>query len=64
MDALAASGTLSGYYLLWATRADLLRRLGHFSEAAIAYDEALVRVGTEPERRFLEARRAEVHARL
>jgi RNA polymerase sigma-70 factor (ECF subfamily) len=46
--------------LLAATRADFLRRLGRRAEAATAYREALALVGTEPERRFVEGRLAEV----
>jgi RNA polymerase sigma-70 factor (ECF subfamily) len=57
---LAASGALKQYYLLAATRADLLRRLGRRAEAATAYREALALVATEPEARFLAARLAEV----
>ena len=57
---LAASGALKQYYLLAATRADLLRRLGRRAEAADAYREALALVATEPEERFLTARLAEV----
>jgi RNA polymerase sigma-70 factor (ECF subfamily) len=64
LDPLAASGALTGYYLLPAARADLLRRAGRFGEAAVAYDEALVLVRTAPERRFLERRRAEVRAEV
>lgn len=63
VDELAGAGALDRYYLLPATRADLLRRLGRFPEAADAYREALALVPTEPERRFLEARLAEVHPR-
>jgi RNA polymerase sigma-70 factor (ECF subfamily) len=59
-EVLRASGRLQGYYLLPATQADLLRRLGRRHEAALAYREALELVGTDPERRFLEARLAEV----
>jgi RNA polymerase sigma-70 factor, ECF subfamily len=58
MDSLAASGTLSGYHLLPAARADLLRRLGRTAEAAAAYREALSLVTNEPERRFLAGRLA------
>ncbi len=47
---------LDGYYLLPATRADLLRRLDRRPEAATAYEEALAFVATEPERRYLEQR--------
>ncbi|MGH9034832.1 MAG: RNA polymerase sigma factor, partial [Acidimicrobiia bacterium] len=48
---------LGGYHLFHATRADLLRRLGHHDEAAAAYDAALDLVGNAAERRFLEERR-------
>jgi RNA polymerase sigma-70 factor (ECF subfamily) len=47
---------LPGYHLLPAARADLLRRLGRWDEAATAYREALALVGNEAERRFLERR--------
>jgi RNA polymerase sigma-70 factor, ECF subfamily len=48
-----------GEYHLWhATRADLLRRLGKHKPAAAAYRAALARVGSDPERRFLERRLA------
>ncbi|HEV2251713.1 MAG TPA: sigma-70 family RNA polymerase sigma factor [Streptosporangiaceae bacterium] len=57
--ALEASGELAGYHLLPATRADLLRRLGRPSEAAVAYREALELASTDAERRFLSRRLAE-----
>jgi len=57
---LVRQGGLEGYYLLWASQADLLRRLGRFGDAAAAYRRALERVGTGPERRYLERRLAEV----
>jgi RNA polymerase sigma-70 factor (ECF subfamily) len=57
---LEAGGALAGYYLLPATRADFLRRLGRNEEAADAYAEAAALAGTSPERRFLNARLAEV----
>ena len=57
---LERRGDLDGYYLLWATEADLLRRLRRFAEAARCYRRALERVGTGPERRYLERRLAEV----
>jgi RNA polymerase sigma-70 factor (ECF subfamily) len=62
VDALEASGQLAGYHLLKATRADLLRRLQRFEEAAVSYREALTLAATEPERRFLARRLAEVSA--
>jgi len=43
-----------------AARADLLRRLGRFPEAAVAYGQALALVGNQAERRLLERRLAEV----
>ena len=60
IDDLASSGVLRGYHLLPASRADLLRRLGRFEEAATAYREALSLTRNEAERRFLEARLIEV----
>jgi RNA polymerase sigma-70 factor, ECF subfamily len=60
---LEAGGALAGYYLLPATRADFLRRLGRNEEAASAYEEAAALAGTAPERRFLNARLAEVSSR-
>ncbi|HEY5303915.1 MAG TPA: RNA polymerase sigma factor [Acidimicrobiales bacterium] len=60
VDRIAASATLQGYYLLPATRADFLRRLGRRDDAARSYRQALDLVGTEPERRFLTMRLAEV----
>jgi RNA polymerase sigma-70 factor, ECF subfamily len=60
VDELAASGQLTGYYLLPATRADLLRRMARNAEAAASYREALELAPTEPERRYLARRIAEV----
>jgi RNA polymerase sigma-70 factor (ECF subfamily) len=59
---LEADGALAGYYLLPATRADFLRRLGRNAEAATAYEEAAALACTGPERRFLNARLAEVRS--
>ena len=52
----ALRGELDGYYLLPATRADLLRRAGSLAEAADAYREALSLAPTEAEREFLRRR--------
>ena len=60
VEALATSGALAGYHLLPATRADLLRRLDRYDEAAAAYREALALAGTGAERRYLARRLAEV----
>ena len=58
VEEIEAAGELAGYHLLPATRADLLRRLGRQTEAALAYREALELAATEAERRYL-ARRLE-----
>jgi RNA polymerase sigma-70 factor, ECF subfamily len=59
VEQLAASGALSEYHLLPATRADLLRRLGRSEQAAAAYRQALELAPTDAERRFLTKRIAE-----
>jgi RNA polymerase sigma-70 factor (ECF subfamily) len=56
VDAIARSGRLGDYYLLHATRADLLRRAGHGPEAIESYRRGLDIAPTEPERRFLRNR--------
>ena len=60
IDEIADLKMLAGYYLLPAARADFLRRLGRFEEAAQEYQRALNLVGSEPERRYLGRRLAEV----
>jgi len=62
IDRAAASGALDGYHLLPAARADLLRRWGRRDESAEAYRAALALAPTEPERRFLLRRLAELEA--
>jgi RNA polymerase sigma-70 factor (ECF subfamily) len=62
VEALEATGSLRGYHLLAATRADLLRRMGRRAEAAVAYREAISLVGSDVERRYLQRRLAEVAA--
>ncbi len=59
LDELDAAG-LAGYYLLPATRADLLRRLGQRDGAAASYREALALAPSDAERRYLSRRLAEV----
>lgn len=60
INVLAASGTLDGYHLLHAARADLLRRAGSFAEAARSYTRALALATNDSERRFLQRRLGEV----
>jgi RNA polymerase sigma-70 factor (ECF subfamily) len=58
---LALTDTIAGlddYYLLHATRADLLRRLERPADAAEAYARAVVLAPSEPEREFLRSRLA------
>jgi RNA polymerase sigma-70 factor (ECF subfamily) len=59
VDEIEAGGELADYYLLPATRADLLRRLGRAAEARSAYARALGLVTTDAERRYLSKRLAE-----
>ncbi|HEY7147516.1 MAG TPA: DUF6596 domain-containing protein [Streptosporangiaceae bacterium] len=56
------TGALAGYYLLPATRADLLRRAGRPAEAAAEYRRAASLAPTAPERRYLLARLADTEA--
>ncbi|HET6319083.1 MAG TPA: RNA polymerase sigma factor [Chloroflexota bacterium] len=48
---------LDRYYLFHAIRADLLRRLGHTTEAVAAYDAAIERTDNTAEREFLRRTR-------
>ncbi|MFD0748361.1 RNA polymerase sigma factor [Phytohabitans flavus] len=66
LDALApllADPALATYGYLSAVRADLLRRLHRWAEAAGAYEEALALTDNEVERAFLIERLREVQAR-
>ncbi|WP_433425526.1 RNA polymerase sigma factor [Microtetraspora malaysiensis] len=56
LDELAGEPRLRGYHPYPAARADLLGRVGRFSEAAAAYRQALELAGTEPERAHLRRR--------
>ena len=60
--ALVGRLNLDGYQYFHSTRADLLRRLGRADEARTEYQRALELAHTEPERRFLRRRIAEVSA--
>jgi RNA polymerase sigma-70 factor (ECF subfamily) len=64
VDSLAARGEFKEYHLLHVVRADLLKRLGKREEAREAYRSALEAARTEPERRFLEQRMAEMDKAL
>ncbi|MCH9687244.1 MAG: RNA polymerase sigma factor [Deltaproteobacteria bacterium] len=56
LDRLEAEGTLAGYHLLPAARADLLRRAGEADAAAIAYRQAIALTSNDAERRYLTRR--------
>jgi RNA polymerase sigma-70 factor (ECF subfamily) len=60
VDEVESSGQLDGYHLLYATRADLLRRDGRADEARAAYEQALTLAPTEAERRYLSGRLREL----
>jgi RNA polymerase sigma-70 factor (ECF subfamily) len=60
IDGLASSGTLDDYPYLHSARADLLRRLERWSEAATAYQRAVALATNGAERAFLERRLAEL----
>ena len=56
VDDLAGRGTLDGYHLLHATRADLLRRLGRTAQAQTEYERALALATNPAEQAFLRRR--------
>ena len=60
LDALAEEPSLRDYGPYAVARAELLRRVGRKDEAAQAYRRALCLAGTEPERRYLGTRLAEL----
>jgi RNA polymerase sigma-70 factor (ECF subfamily) len=64
IDGLAVDPILDRYPYFHAARADLLRRLGRWSEAAAAYRRAIEMTTTVPERAFLERRLADVGRRV
>jgi RNA polymerase sigma-70 factor (ECF subfamily) len=61
---LAESPELVNYHVLYATRADLLRRLGRHAEALHDYRRAAELAGNAPEQRYLMRRVDELTASL
>jgi RNA polymerase sigma-70 factor (ECF subfamily) len=59
IDALEADGDLVRYHLLYAARADLLRRAGSLAPAREAYAQAAALTANAVERRYLERRMRE-----
>jgi RNA polymerase sigma-70 factor, ECF subfamily len=60
IEAAGADGALKNYYLFHASRADLLRRLGRFSEAAAAYNRALSLTTNRVEQNYINKRLKEI----
>jgi RNA polymerase sigma-70 factor (ECF subfamily) len=60
LDEVLARGELAEFHLLWAARADLLRRLGRMEEAAESYRRALGLATNDVERKFLRGRLAQI----
>jgi RNA polymerase sigma-70 factor (ECF subfamily) len=60
INSLIGAGQLEDYHLIYAARADLLRRKGETAAAADSYEQALSLVTNESERRFLDRRLREV----
>lgn len=59
LDEIEAREQMSEFHLLHAARADMLRRMGRFAEAADVYRRALSLTTNDVERRFLRRRLAE-----
>jgi RNA polymerase sigma-70 factor (ECF subfamily) len=60
IDEIEAEGSLGRYHLLYASRADLLRRARRFDEATAAYRRALELCSNPVEARYLQRRIREV----
>ncbi len=58
VEALIETNALPGYHLLFATRADFLRRLGRVSAAAADYEIAISLTTNDADRRLLERARS------
>ncbi len=63
VDHIAHDPALKNYHLLGSVRGDLLRRLGRFAEARVAFEAAAELAGNRREREFLRRRAAEAGAR-
>ena len=56
-QSLIDAGALADYHLLFATRADFLRRLGRPTDAADDYATAIALAGNDADRRLLRRAR-------
>jgi RNA polymerase sigma-70 factor, ECF subfamily len=59
IEALEAAGRLEDHHLLHASRADMLRRMGRYDEAAVSYRRAIETTKNGSERRYLSRRLGE-----
>jgi RNA polymerase sigma-70 factor (ECF subfamily) len=59
---LADLEELQSYQPFFATRADLLRRIARFADAALDYERGLALAKTEPEKRYMQKRLTEMRA--
>jgi RNA polymerase sigma-70 factor, ECF subfamily len=64
INELGAAGALNEYYLLYAARADILRRMSRWREAKDEYQSALARATNSVERAFLGRRLREMEDKL
>ncbi len=64
IEAIRVREELDEYHLMWAARADLLRRLERWKEAAESYRRALALVPAEPEKRFIRRRLAAIESHI
>lgn len=64
IDELLTAGKLTDYHLIYAVKADLLRRNHQLAAAQTAYQQALALAQQEPERRFLQAQLREIATNL
>lgn len=60
IEALLARGELQTYHLAYCAQGELNARLGRYSQARAAYQQALQWVRQEPERRLIERRLADL----
>jgi RNA polymerase sigma-70 factor (ECF subfamily) len=60
IERLEHDGQLARYYLLYASKADLLRRVGRQRDAAVAYERAIALATNPAEVRYLARRMSEL----
>ena len=63
IEEAGADGTLENYYLFHASRADLLRRLHRYDEAANSYTTALSLTTNQVEQKYIQRRLNELKSK-